>query len=98
MAGKILVVVIAVCLLLAAFSSPILDGIKGWRTNDTTEAFLVTVGGGVTTANVTLAYDLYQAALPEIIALTSGLGTDTPVATSYTEATKMLFVAGLDED
>jgi anti-sigma-K factor RskA len=98
MAGKILVVVIAIFLLLAAFSSPILDGIKGWRTNDTTQTFAVTTAVGATTANVTLSYDLYQAAVPEVIAITSTQGTDTPAATTYTEATKVLLVSGLDDD
>jgi hypothetical protein len=95
MLGKIVIGVFAIFLLLGAFASPISDGIKGWRTNNTTQSFTVTTGGGVTTANVTLAYDLYQASLPEIIALTSNNVSDTPVASSYTESTKVLDITGL---
>ena len=52
----------------------------------------------MTTANVTLSYDLYQAATAEIIEITSTVGTDTPVGSTYTEATKKLLVSGLTAD
>ena len=95
MAGRILVGVLSIFLLLGAFSSPITDGIKTWRTNDTTENFNVTTAAGVESANVTLSYDLYQAATAEVISLTSDNVSDTPVADSYVEATKKLLVTGL---
>jgi len=98
MIGKVMIGILAMFLLLGAFSSPIIDGIKGWRTNDTTQGFTVSTPADVITANVTLAYDLYQAAVPEAYSVTSGLGTDTPSATSYTEATKVLLISGLDDD
>lgn len=95
MIGKVLLAIFALFLLLAAFASPISDGIKGWRTNNTTQNFTITTGGGVTTANVTLSYDLYQASLPEVISLTSSQITDSPVAASYDEATKTMLISGL---
>ena len=98
MAGKVLIGILAIFLLLGAFASPMIDGIKGWRTNDTTQNFAVTTGGGVTTANVTLTYDLYQAAVPEVISIISTEEADAPAATSYTEATKILLISGLEAD
>jgi len=98
MIGKVVVGILAIFLLLGAFSSPIIDGIKGWRTNDTTQDFVVDTAVGVKTANVTLAYELYQAAVPEVISITSTLGTDNASATKYTEATQVLLVDGLSAD
>jgi len=95
MTGRVLVAVLSIFLLLGAFASPITDGIKTWRTNDTTENFNVTTGAGETGANVTLSYDLYQAATAEVIGITSDNDTDVPVANSYVEATKALEITGL---
>lgn len=94
--GKLVLGILAIFLLLGAFASPILDGIKDWRTNDTTESFSVTTGAGETTSNMTLGYDLYQAATAEIVSITSNITGETPVASSYTEATKYLVLAGLN--
>ena len=96
--GSILIGIIALFLLIGAFRTPIIDGIKGWRTNDTTELFAVTTAAGVTSANVTLSYDLYQAATAEIQSITSTEGADVPAASAYTESTKVLLIAGLDAD
>ena len=89
--------IIALFLLIGPFRSPISDGIKGWRTSSTTENYNVTTAAAVTAANVTLSYDLYQAATAEVIGITSNV-TETPVANTYTEATKVLLVSGLDAD
>jgi len=95
--GRILFMVLAIFLLLGAFSSPIADGIKGWRTEDTTEAYAsVTTAAGVTTANVTLANDLYQDDVSEVITITSNVTGESPVATSYITATKKLLVSALN--
>ena len=96
--GGVILAIIAIFLLLGPFREPIVDGIKGWRASDTTEDFVVATAAAVTTANVTLSYDLYQAATAEIIEITSTDGTDAPVASTYTEATKVLLVAGLNDD
>ena len=66
MMGRVFIGILAVFLLLGAFATPINDGIKTWRTNDTSEDFAVTTAAGVTNANVTLAYNLYQEALAEV--------------------------------
>jgi hypothetical protein len=92
--GKIVVGILALFLLIGAFREPIIDGIKGWRTSDTTESFAVVTVAGQTTANTTLAYDLYQASTAEVITITSNT-TGTPVASAYTEATKKLLISGL---
>ncbi len=96
MIGKVFMGIIAVFLLLGAFASPINDGIKSWRTSDTTETFLITTAAGVTSANVTLGHDLYQYATSEVEDFSSNETGDTPVADSYVSATKILLVTGLD--
>jgi len=95
--GTIFIGILSIFLLLGAFRTPISDGIKGWRTTDSTQAFAVTTAAGVTSANVTLSYDLYQAATAEVIGITSNVTADVPVATTYTEVTKVLLVSGLEE-
>jgi hypothetical protein len=95
--GSVFLGVIALFLLIGPFSTPIIDGIKHWRTNNTTQAEVIATEAAQTTANVTLDYDLYQAATAEVITITSTLETDTPAATAYVEATKVLTVSGLDD-
>ena len=97
MMGRVFIGILAIFLLLGAFATPINDGIKTWRTNDTSEDFEVTTGVGVTSANVTLSYNLYQEALAEVQSISSNDTDDTPVATTYTDATKVLLVSGLDD-
>ncbi len=95
--GVIFVGILAVFLFLGGFASPITDGIKTWRTTNSTQSFARTTGAGVTTSNVTLSYDLYQAATAEVIGISSNETSDAPVATTYVEATKVLLVSGLAE-
>ena len=97
MMGRVFIGILAIFLLLGAFATPINDGIKTWRTNDTSQDFEVTTGVGVTSANVTLSYNLYQEALAEVQSISSNDTDDTPVATTYTDATKVLLVSGLDD-
>jgi len=96
MLGKIFIGMLCVFLLLGAFAVPISNGIKGWRTDDITENKLVTTGSGVTSANVVLSRDLYQANTGEVTSITSTI-EETPVASSYTEATKTLLVTELEQ-
>jgi hypothetical protein len=93
--GGILVGILALFLLIGPFQGPISEGIKGWRTTDSTETFAVTTAAGVTSANVTLGHDLYQAALSEVISVSSNI-TETPAATTYVEASKRLTVSALN--
>ena len=64
--GKIAIGVLTVFLILGVFREPILDGIKGWRTNDTNQSESVATAAGVTSANVTLDYDLYRRYPPKL--------------------------------
>jgi hypothetical protein len=98
MLGRVVIGILAIFLLLGAFATPINDGIKTWRTNDTSEDFEVTTGAGVTSANLTLSYNLYQEALAEVQSISSNDTDDSPVASAYTDATKVLLVGGLDGD
>jgi hypothetical protein len=93
--GAIGMILLGLILLFGVFGSQISDGVKDWRSDPATEAFIVATGGGVTTGNVTLSYDLFQAVTAEVTSITSTVGTDTPVATSYVEATKVLTISGL---
>jgi len=94
MIGKAVLALLAVFLLLGAFITPINDGIKGWRTENTTQSAVVTTGAGVTTANVTLAGDLFQDDETEVISVSSNI-TETPIATSYVAATNYLLISAL---
>lgn len=96
MIGKVLLVILGVFLLLGAFASPINTGIKGMRTEDTTENSVVTTGAAATTANVTLASDLFRDNVAEVITITSNRTGESPVATSYTAASNKLLVSALD--
>ena len=98
MMGRVFVGILAIFLLLGAFATPINDGIKTWRTNDTSEDFEVSTGSGVTSANVTLSYNLYQEALAEVQSITSNDTDDIPIASTYTDATKVLLITGLDDE
>lgn len=95
MLGKVFIGIIAIFILFGAFASPISDGIKGWRSDDLTENFIVATGVGVTTANVTLTRDLYNFETAEVIGIDSTLA-ETPVATSYDSTTKKLLVSALN--
>jgi len=92
--GKVIFIVLAIFLLLGVFSSPILDGIKGWRTEDTTQSFAVSTGAGQTTANVTLSSDLFQDDVSEVVSISSNI-SESPAATNYTASTKVLLVSAL---
>jgi len=94
-AGAILIGIITIWLLLGPFQSAITDGIHDWRSSSTTENFIVATGAGVTSQNVTLGHDLFQAAASEIISVTSSNVTDAPIASAYSESTKNLTVSGL---
>jgi hypothetical protein len=99
MAVKAAGAILGIFLLLGAFSTPILDGIKTWRTDGlSTQTTVVATAPGATTANVTLAKDLYQANVVNIHSITSTDGADAAAATSYTEATLVLLVSGLNDD
>lgn len=92
--GKILIGIIAILLLFGGFNSQIITGLNNLRIDSSTEAFVITTGGE-TSANVTLAHDLFQSDLGNITSISSN-ATETPIATTYTEATKTLLVTALN--
>src|SRR4030042_674822 len=94
--GKIFIAILAIFLLLGAFRSPIIDGIKGMRIEEQSQGFAVVTGVGASTANVTLSSDLYQDDTAEVTSITSNETGDAPVASTYTAATKVLLVSGLE--
>ena len=92
--GVILVGIIALFLLIGPFSTPIIDGIHDWRSSDTSQNEVVATAAAVTTANVTLDFDLYQASTGEVQSITSTI-EESPVASSYDEDSKVLLVSSL---
>lgn len=95
MMWKVFIGILALFLLFGAFSGPILDGIKGWRTDDVTQSYVVATGAGVTTANVTLSLPLYNDEVTEVISVSSN-ETEVPIATSYDDATQNLLISALN--
>ena len=94
--GKWLVIILGIFLLFGVFASTINDGIVTWRTQDLTQSFTVTTGAGETTENVTLNNDLFQDDTSRVISITSNITGESPIATSYTAATKVLLVSALN--
>ena len=96
--GKVFGAILGVFLLLGGFQASINDGINGWRTEDTTQSFAITTAAAQTTDNVTLTGDLYQDDVAQVIAITSNVTGESPVATTYTTATNVLLLSALDAD
>ena len=93
MIGKIFLAILCLFLLVGAFRTPIIDGIKGWRTVDTPLSKSVSPDGD--NATIQLDHDLYQAALSNVQTITTNI-SGAPAAYSYTEATRMLVINGLN--
>lgn len=74
------------------------ESVTDVRTDEQTDAFTVSTGAGVTNGTVTLSQELWLDATSSIESLTSDLGTDNPVAGTYTVATRNLNVTGLTEN
>ena len=68
------------------------------HSNDVKQTDEVTTAVAVTTADVVLEHELYEADVLNVVSITSTLGTDVPTADSYVEATKTLTVSGLTAD
>ena len=97
MIGKVILGIIAIFLLIAVFATSIISGIHGWRTEDTTQQFVVTTAAAETTADITLSHDLFQASTDEVYSVTTSQN-ETVAATSYVEATKVLTISNLTDD
>jgi hypothetical protein len=94
--GKVLFIVLAIFLLLGVFATPILDGVKSWRTQDVTENFVVTTASGVTTSNITIGQVLFQSDVAQVLSVTSNDTGEAPVATAYYETTNKLLMSALN--
>jgi len=91
-------ILLGIFLLLGAFAAPIMDGIKGWRTDGATvsNSFAVTTVGGQTTANVTLTRELFQDDVAEVATITSNVTGEVLIASAYTGTTQVLLLAALN--
>lgn len=72
------------------------DAVTAYRADTKTQSFnSVATAAGVTNSSQTLQYALYDADVESVIALTSDLSTDNPIAGLYTSASKTLRIDGL---
>jgi len=74
----------------------IMISLDSFRLTDQEEPHNVTTGASVTSANLTLAQDLYNDDTVNA-SVTSNLTSDAPVPSTYTASTNVLLVTGLDD-
>jgi hypothetical protein len=96
MIGRGAVGILILFLFFTIGTTPVIDGVHNWRTQQLTQAVVMTTSGGQTTGNVTLNKDLFNGSTSEITSITSTY-TETPVATSYVPATKTLTISAMVE-
>lgn len=96
-AGVIFGAILAIWLLFGVFLTPISDGVRTWRTNSETQSQSVTTVPSQTSANITLAYDLYQGDPTNVTEITSS-ETETPLASTYDTDTNTLLIVALTDD
>lgn len=77
------------------FMPTMMSGLFDFRTDEQSDAFTVPTGGAETTAQVTLAQDLWENGTQFVESIASDLGTDNPVASNYASTTHNLTVSGL---
>ncbi len=90
--GFLIVVVSAILWML-----PVTQGIYDFRTDIREAEYSITVGAGITTADVVLSKELYDEDT-DPITFASTLNTDSPVTGAYVAATRTLTINGLDDD
>lgn len=73
-----------------------LGSINDFRATSTTATYDTTTGVGVTGANLTLSLSVLDSDLTNVTSLSSNNTADAPIASSYTAATKVVAVAGLN--
>jgi hypothetical protein len=93
MVGKVLGGFVIIFLLFTIGTTPIVQGVHNWRTQEITQSVVLTTTDN-TTAPVVLSEDLFANQPSEIETITSTLG-ETPVATAYASATNTLTISAL---
>lgn len=83
---------IVVILLLGA----VMTSITAFRTDDYSDLFISTTGGGESTESVILSQELYDSATYNVISISSNNTLDAPLPYSYAAATHTLTVSGLN--
>lgn len=86
--ARLIAVVIIIMLLPAMLLS-----LDAFRLDDQVDPFVVS--SGAASANVTLSQDLYGDETRNV-SISSNVTTDAPIASTYTTATNVLFITGLD--
>lgn len=90
-AASILIAAGVIVLMMAGFMS----ALNSFMVKTQTDPYTVTTAAGVTSANVTLSQDLYAGATSRVT-VSSTDTTDNPIAWTYTTATRVLLVTGLE--
>lgn len=95
--GGIMAIVMAVIGIMIAFIMfpTVMDSANDAATDPQTDALTSTTGVGETTDTVTLTQPLYDDSVTNITSITSTNGADTPAASTYASATRILTVSGL---
>ena len=91
---RVIISLIGIAILLIIFPI-IMTGAHTLQTDEvTTTTDNVSTAAGVTSANVTLGYDLWQAEIDSVTSISSNI-TESATATSYVQSTKQLTVGSL---
>lgn len=91
-AALLIAALIAILLMPAAITS-----IDSFRMMDQTDEYNVSTAENATSTTVTLSQELFGDETRNVSA-SSNLTTDAPIASSYTSASQVLTVTGLDDD
>lgn len=92
------VIIIFAALVLMACAPFAFAAIDAAATDDYTQTFsAVTTGAGATSANVTLAQEIYNDHINQVTSVTSNITNDSPSATYYNTVSRALQVGGLEE-
>lgn len=94
---KAIQIIIGVMIVILLFGAIFLPGIRTTRTDQYEQTNPgITTGEAVTTADITLVKDLWEADLVSVITVSSNNTADTPATSAYDEDTKALTIAGLN--
>lgn len=90
------VIIIFAALLLVAAAPFAFASIDEAASDEYTENFnSISTGAAVTTSNVTLAQDIYEDHINQVISISSNVSSDSPSATAINTVSRLLDVSGL---
>ena len=90
---RILLPLIA-CLVILGAGGAVMDSLDDFRSDEVSQSYNVTTASGITSANVVLAEPLWDNSVVNATP-SSNYSGDSPVASSYTQASRTVQVTGL---